>query len=51
MKETQYGELCVIGMKGCETFAEQVDAVLAGAGKQKRWVFISHLFIFTLSNQ
>ena len=31
MKETQYGELCVIGMKGCETFAEQVDNYL------KRW--------------
>ena len=31
MKDTQYGELCVIGMKGCEAFAEQVDNYL------KRW--------------
>jgi hypothetical protein len=28
------------------TFAEQVDAVLAGAGKQKRWVFICPSFYF-----
>ena len=28
MKEAQYGELSVIGMKGCEAFAEQVDNYL-----------------------
>ncbi len=28
MKEAQYGELSVIGMKGCEAFAEQVDYYL-----------------------
>ncbi len=28
MKETQYGELSVIGMRGCEEFVEQVDAYL-----------------------
>ena len=28
MKETQYGELSVIGMKGCEEFAAQVDYYL-----------------------
>ena len=28
MKDAQYGELSVIGMKGCEAFAEQVDSYL-----------------------
>ena len=28
MKESLYGELCVIGMKGCEDFVAQVDAYL-----------------------
>ena len=28
MKETQYGELSVIGMKGCEEFVDQVDYYL-----------------------
>ena len=28
MKESQYAELSVIGMKGCEAFAEQVDYYL-----------------------
>ena len=28
MKETQYGALSVIGMKGCEEFAAQVDYYL-----------------------
>ena len=28
MKDNQFGELCVIGMKGCEAFADQVDYYL-----------------------
>ena len=28
MKDNQFGELCVIGMKGCEAFTEQVDYYL-----------------------
>ena len=28
MKESQYAELSVIGMRGCEQFAEQVDYYL-----------------------
>ena len=28
MKDNQFGELCVIGMKGCDAFAEQVDYYL-----------------------
>ena len=28
MKDNQFGELCVIGMKGCNAFAEQVDYYL-----------------------
>ena len=28
MKETLYGDLSVIGMRGCEKFAEQVDGYL-----------------------
>ena len=28
MKDNQFGELCVIGMKGCESFTEQVDYYL-----------------------
>ena len=28
MKESLYGELSVIGMKGCEQFAAQVDSYL-----------------------
>ena len=28
MKDNQFGELCVIGMNGCDAFAEQVDYYL-----------------------
>lgn len=28
MKDNQFGELCVIGMRGCEAFADQVDYYL-----------------------
>ncbi|MBE6594774.1 MAG: ribose-phosphate pyrophosphokinase, partial [Ruminococcaceae bacterium] len=28
MKETLYGELCVVGMRGCESFVQQVDNYL-----------------------
>ena len=28
MKDNQFGELCVIGMKGCDAFADQVDYYL-----------------------
>jgi hypothetical protein len=28
MKETLYGELSVIGMRGCEAFASEVDSYL-----------------------
>ena len=28
MKDNQFGELCVIGMKGCEAFTDQVDYYL-----------------------
>ncbi len=28
MKDNQYGELCVIGMRGCESFSDQVDYYL-----------------------
>ena len=27
MKDAQFAELSVIGMKGCEAFAEQVDKI------------------------
>ena len=41
MKEHSYGDLCIIGMRGCEEFVAQVDGFIRLWREQEEGTFIA----------